>query len=883
MKHLRKQRKLLIKRSLRFRIFEWKKIEKKGKNRKGLTMNDKGLTKERLKKIVVKWQDKWRDADLFKSEIDRTRPKYYVLDMFPYPSGDMHIGHVRNYALGDALARFKRMQGYNVLHPIGFDSFGLPAENAAIKYKEDPRKWTERNILLIKKDLKRMGFDYDWNREVQTHRPEYYTWNQWLFLQFHKLGLVYRKKAPANWCPGCKTVLANEQVIDGKCWRCFKQVLQKELEQWFFKISDYAEDLLQDLKKLDGWPERVKKMQENWIGKSEGVFVYFKLKETGEPIPVYTTRPDTLFGVTFMVFASTHPKVWEMVKNTAYKKKVKKFIEKTVKKKDYLVSKEKEGLFIGKYAINPVNNEEVPVYIANFVLMEYGTGFIMAVPAHDQRDFEFAKKKNIPIKIVIQPENQETKEDKMREAFTDEGIMVNSGQFNGMKSGKAITKISDWLEKNNIGKRTIQYKLRDWLISRQRYWGTPIPVIYCDKCGIVALDDESLPVLLPTDVNFSGFGNPIETSSTFLQIDCPKCGTKARRETDTMDTFIDSSWYYLRFCDPKSYNKPFSKKNADYWMPIDQYTGGIEHAILHLLYSRFFTKALRDLGLVEFDEPFSKLLTQGMVLKDGTAMSKSKGNIVSPKEILSIYGADVLRFYMLSVALPESEIEWFDKGIPTAFKSINRVWDLVNAVIEKEKKEGKSDDKTGFYYIYIQALTQKIIEEVTEEFEHLRFSSAITSVFNLIDELREWISSGFSQIDLIKSSVRAIVLMLAPLIPHVCEELWRILGERDYVSVTPWPKIEHIKYDTKVLQTMSSYQKIEEDIKKIIKATKHIPKKAFIYVIPPEKEIYKELEDYLKRRLKIDVSIYALNDPKKYDPKNKAKQTKRERPGIYLE
>jgi len=693
-------------------------------------LSEEILTQEKLRTIEVKWQKEWTEKKLFKSEIDVDRPKYYVLEMFPYPSGEMHMGHVKNYSLGDAFARFKRMQGYNVLYPMGFDSFGLPAENAAIKHGEHPNDWTERNISLIKDGLKRMGFTYDWERKVRTHQPEYYKWNQWLFLKFYERSIAHRRETLANWCPNCNTVLANEQVINGKCWRCSSEVVLKELDQWFFKITDYAEKLLQDLKKLNGWPERVKKMQENWIAKSVGIAVNFKLEDTGETMPVFTTRPDTLFGVTFMVLAPEHLKVLAIVKGTPYEEKVRQFANKVLQDrfKRGAEDREKEGLFIGKYAINPVNGERIPIYVANFVVMEYGTGIIMAVPAHDQRDFEFAKKYGIPIKVVIRPEDRELKAEEMEAAFVEEGILVNSGQFDGVRSDEAIERISNWLEINHIGKRTVQYKLRDWLISRQRYWGTPIPVVYCQKCGIVPVPESSLPVMLPTDVIFTESGNPIETSKTFLRTRCPKCMGEARRETDTMDTFVDSSWYYLRFCDPKSHDKPFSVNNVKYWMPVDQYIGGIEHAILHLLYSRFFTKVLRDMGLVECDEPFSRLLTHGMVLKGGVAMSKSRGNVVPPNDMLQQYGADVLRLYILSIALPESEIEWSDEGVPSAFRFISRVWNLVNFAVRKteDAKGIGATSEIGFNDLYIQALTQRTIEEATAEFEQLRFSSAIT-------------------------------------------------------------------------------------------------------------------------------------------------------------
>ncbi len=663
------------------------------------------------------------------------------------------------------------------------------------------------------------------------------------------------------------------------------KVVLKELEQWFFKTTDYAEELLKDLKKLKGWPEHVRKMQESWIGKSEGVLVNFRLKDTNEIIPIFTTRPDTLFGVTFMVSAPNHPKVQELVMGTPFEERVKQFINTAFAQERFDISKEKEGLFIGKYAVNPVNNEEIPIYIANFVLMEYGTGFIMAVPAHDQRDFEFAKKYDIPIRVVIQPEGRELKPEEMKEAYVEVGTLVNSDQFNGVRSDEAIGKITRWLETNCLGNPSVQYKLRDWLISRQRYWGTPIPMVYCAKCGIVPLPEKDLPVTLPTDVIFSGFGNPIATSQTFLQTECPKCGGQARRETDTMDTFVDSSWYYLRFCDSKSDDRPFSRKNTEYWMPVDQYIGGIEHAILHLLYSRFFTRVLRDMSLVEFEEPFSKLLTQGMVLKDGAAMSKSRGNIVSPTDILQQYGADVLRFYMLSVALPESEIEWSAVGIPSAYRFLNRVWSLVNDVVEFEREamEKHPTETVSLNNKYINALTQKTIEGVTKEFEELRFSLAVTMIYRFIDVLREYVRLEGTDMGKIKESTKTLVLMLTPFTPHICEELWRILGEESYVSTASWPIVDCEGYDKEILHVMDKYNEVEEDIKNIMKATNISPKKIVIYIIPPELEKYSKLPAYLKRRLDVDIVVYATDDPNKNDPENRAKAAKKGRPAIYLE
>ncbi|HDD46401.1 MAG TPA: leucine--tRNA ligase, partial [Candidatus Aenigmarchaeota archaeon] len=617
-----------------------------------------------FKEFEVKWQREWEKTGIFKAK--PRGKKYYVLEMFPYPSGKLHMGHVRNYSIGDAYARFKRMLGYNVLYPMGYDALGLPAENAAIKHNACPKEWTYERIKEMREQQKRLGFSYDWSREIRTCDPDYYKWNQWIFLQFFKRGLVYRKKAPVNWCPSCQTVLANEQVIEGKCWRCKTKVTQKELEQWFINIRKYANELLKGLEKLKGWPERVKIMQENWIGKSEGAEIEFKIEGSNKSIKIFTTRPDTIYGVTFMVFAPEHPMVRELVKGTEYESKVEEFIERVraeslAERTDE--SKPKEGMFIGRYAINPVNGERVPIYIGDFVIYEYGGGAVMAVPAHDQRDFEFAKKHGIEIKVVIRPGDKELKAEEMERAYVDDGIMVNSGKFNGMHNREAMKKIVEYLEELGVGKAKVEYKLRDWLISRQRYWGTPIPIIYCEKCGVVPVKEEDLPVLLPDDVKFTGKGNPLQTSKTFLNVSCPKCGGKARRETDTMDTFFDSSWYFFRYCSPNTSNAPFDKEAVEYWCPVDQYIGGIEHATMHLIYARFFTKALRDLGLVSIDEPFTNLLTQGMVIKDGAKMSKSLGNVVDPGEMIEKYGADTVRLFILFASSPEKELEWSDKGI----------------------------------------------------------------------------------------------------------------------------------------------------------------------------------------------------------------------------
>ncbi|MFQ9894560.1 MAG: leucine--tRNA ligase, partial [Emergencia sp.] len=601
--------------------------------------------------------------------------------MFPYPSGKLHMGHVRNYSIGDVIARCKAMQGYNVLHPMGFDSFGLPAENAAIKNGVEPSKWTWENIHEMEDQLDLLGLSYDWDREVQTCNPDYYKWMQWIFIQFYNKGLAYKKENPVNWCPSCQTVLANEQVVDGCCERCKAPVGKKNLSQWYFKITDYADRLLNNLDTLEGWPEKVKTMQRNWIGKSIGAEIDFKIDETDKLLKVFTTRADTLFGVTYMVMAPEHPYVAELVAGTEYEEAVNAYLDKVQHMNDIertSTTNEKTGVFIGKYAINPVNNKKVPIFISDYVLMGYGTGAIMAVPAHDQRDFDFARKFDLEIIPVVNTDDPEIDVNHLEAAFAAEGTMINSGKFDGLNNRKAISAMIDWLEEAGIGKKTVNYRLRDWLISRQRYWGTPIPMIYCEECGWVPEKEENLPVLLPTDVEFTGKGeSPLTTSKTFAECTCPKCGKPARREMDTMDTFLDSSWYFLRYCDPKNDQIAFDKKKADYWMDVDQYIGGVEHAILHLMYARFFQMALYDLGYVGCEEPFRNLLTQGMVNKDGKKMSKSLGNVVSPEEIINKYGADTARLFILFAAPPERELDWSDAGVEGSYRFLNRVYRLV--------------------------------------------------------------------------------------------------------------------------------------------------------------------------------------------------------------
>jgi len=753
-----------------------------------------------FRKIEKKWQEFWQNNELYTVRADSGKAKYYCLEMFPYPSGKLHMGHVRNYTIADVIARYKMMRGFNVLHPIGFDAFGQPAENAAIKNKTDAELWTLKCINWMREELKRMGFSYDWNREISTCLPEYYRWNQWIFLKMFERGLAYRKAATVNWCSSCETTLANEEVIDGGCWRCGTEVTQKELEQWYLKITAYQERLLEDLGQLERWPERVLTMQRNWLGRSEGVEIYFRLKEVGRVIPVFTTRVDTIFGATYIVLAPEHPLVKEIIKGKSEEREVLAFIERVVKKTRIVRTAQdvkKDGVFTGAYAINPVNNEEIPIWVADYVLMEYGTGAIMAVPAHDGRDFLFAKEHNLSIRIVIEdPDRAGIKAEDMSEAYEGDGRQVSSAQFSGLPNTEAKIKIAGWMEKEGIGRRVVNWRLCDWLISRQRYWGTPIPVIYCKKCGVVPVPEEDLPVELPKNVKISGRGgSPLARINSFVEVKCPKCKHNARRETDTMATFFDSSWYFLRFCSARNNKEIFDKSEVKYWMPVDQYIGGIEHAILHLLYSRFFTKFFKDLGMVDFDEPFTNLLTQGMVLKDGEVMSKSRGNIVDPDGVIEKYGADTLRLFILFAAPPEAELEWNDRGIEGSYRFINRVWRLVEHSMFSRGKVGvkiTSDDK---------ALLRKmhsVIKKITQDMEGgFKFNTCIASCMELTNEIYK--STGEkveikneAQIEAINNLVR----LLAPFIPHVAEEMWQILGNKESIFRAKWPS-----YDENMLKT----------------------------------------------------------------------------------
>ncbi|MCC0635509.1 MULTISPECIES: leucine--tRNA ligase [unclassified Clostridioides] len=736
-----------------------------------------------FKQVESKWQKIWKDNDQYKMDTAQTeKPNYYTLEMFPYPSGKIHMGHVRNYSIGDVVARFKKMEGYNVLHPMGWDSFGLPAENAAIKHGIHPHKWTMENIEEMKEQLNLLGLSYDWDKEVATSTPEYYRFTQEIFLKFLEHGLAYKKKSYVNWCPSCETVLANEQVVQGACERCKSTVLKKDLEQWYFKTTEFAEELLNDLDTLDGWPEKVKIMQRNWIGKSTGADLVFDIDGTDKSMTVFTTRPDTTYGVTYMVLAPEHELVKELVAGTEYEADVEAFVQKmhTMTEIERTAADvEKEGMFIGRYVINPLNGKKVPLWIANYVLVEYGTGAIMAVPAHDERDRDFAEKYNLDIIDVI----------------TEDNKMINSEEFDGLDASEGFEGIINKLEKEGRGKRTINYRLRDWLVSRQRYWGCPIPVVYCDECGIVPVKKEDLPVLLPTDVEFTGKGeSPLTTSKQFMSATCPHCGKPARREVDTMDTFVDSSWYFLRYVDNKNEDEPFSKDLVNRWHPVDQYIGGVEHAIMHLLYARWFVKAFKSMGMVDFDEPFKNLLTQGMVLMDGSKMSKSKGNTVSPMDIIDEYGADTARLFVLFAAPPERDLDWSEQGVDGCFRFLNRVYRLVDELADVFKKdvefgELSSQDKDMRYTIH--STLKKVTVDLSEKFG---FNTAISALMELINDMYKYKELDNINEAVIKEGVQTIVTIISPFAPHLGEELWTMIGQEGSVFDIDWPK-----YDEKAL------------------------------------------------------------------------------------
>lgn len=747
--------------------------------------------------IEKKWQDVWEKEDAFKTVEDYDKEKYYVLEMFPYPSGKLHMGHVRNYSIGDVIARFKRLKGYNVLHPMGWDSFGLPAENAAIKNDIHPAIWTDSNIAEMHRQLQGLGFSYDWDREVATCKEEYYKWMQWIFIQFYNKGLAYKKDNPVNWCPSCQTVLANEQVVDGCCERCHTPVTKKRLSQWYLKITDYADRLLKDLDKMPGWPEKVKLMQKNWIGRSTGAEVTFEIENFSKKLQIYTTRPDTLFGVTYMVLAPEHPFVPELTNGTEYEAAVKAYQEECQHKSEIertSLTKEKTGVFTGCYGINPVNGKKVPIFISDYVMMDYGTGAIMAVPAHDQRDFEFAKKFDLDIVPVVDSQNPEIDINNLTEAFVAEGTMINSGKYTGMNNKEAIEEITKDLEVDGLGKAQVNYKLRDWLISRQRYWGCPIPMVYCEECGWVPEKEENLPVKLPTDVEFTGKGDsPLKTSKTFGETTCPCCGKKAVREFDTMDTFVDSSWYFLRYCDAHNSEKPFDKKKADYWMNVDQYIGGVEHAILHLLYARFFQMVMHDLGLVDAEEPFDNLLTQGMVIKDGAKMSKSLGNIVSPEEIQAKYGADTARLFILFAAPPEKELDWSDAGVEGSYRFLNRVYRLVQEYVNEIRGDFRGSETITIQSAEDKALNFQLnatVKKVTEDAGgRFSFNTAISSIMELVNALYKY-KQGEVNVPLMNDAIEKLILILNPFVPHITEELWNDLGHEDRVYQQNWPEFD---------------------------------------------------------------------------------------------
>ncbi len=808
-----------------------------------------------FQKLDEKWQKKWESAKSFEVEVDKKKPKFYLLEMFPYPSGHgLHMGHAFNYTIGDIFSRFKIMNGFNVLHPMGYDSLGLPAENAAIKEGTHPKDYTENSIKNFIRQQKALGLTYDWSRVLKTHDEEYYKWDQWIFLKMFEKGLVYKKKSPVNWCPKCNTVLANEQVHDGKCWRHEDTKVEvKHLEQWYFKITDYAEEL-SDFSKLENWPAMIKKLQKNWIGKSYGTEIEFKIND--EPWKIFTTRPDTLFGVTFLVISAQHSRLMEIV-TKEQKKQVEKFVDKLSSVSEEEIDQlEKEGVFTGAYAVHPLTGEKVPVWAGNFVLADYGSGMVMAVPAHDERDFKFAKKYGIPIKQVIEG-------DISKSAFVGSGKLINSGKFDGIENEEAKKNITAELEKKKLGKSVINYRLRDWLISRQRYWGTPIPMIECSHCGSVPVPEKDLPVKLPDSVKF-GKGNPLETDEKWISVKCPVCGKPARRVTDTMDTFVNSSWYYLRYCDSKNTKEIFDKKKTDYWCPVDFYIGGKEHACMHLIYIRYYTKFLRDLGLLKFDEPAVRLFNQGMLHgEDGNKMSKSLGNVIDPLDLISKYGADAVRMFLVSVASPDSNFNWSDKGFQGSVRFMKKVWNYFETV-----KIGKSDAVS-------ESKLNKSIKLITEDIENLKYNLAIIKLRFLFEGFKEEES---------RETLESFLKMFSVFCPHVSEELWAKIGNTDFVSLSEWPKVNEKKINDKLEKAEQSVEKTISDILnilKIIEDKKETGEKVYVYVMPFEKEFFDE--EKISARIGKPVKIFSTDDKKKYDPKEISKKTKFGKPGIYVE
>jgi len=807
-----------------------------------------------LGKIAKKWQKKWEEKEIFRVKEDPKKKKFFALEMFPYPSNKLHMGHLRNYSIGDALARYKRMQGFNVLYPMGYDAFGLPAENAAIQHGIQPDKWTLTNIGTIRQQQKEMGFSYDWSKEVITCKENYYKWNQWIFLKFYEKGLAYKKKAAVNWCPSCNTVLANEQVEDGRCWRCHNEVTEKMLEQWFFKITNYADELLDDIEKLEHWPERVKTMQKNWIDRKEWIDIDYEIEGTDKKVAVATTRPDTNFGATFIVIAPEHPllsKESNLI-SPKYRKIVDEYIEKS--KKETVEERvkggiKKTGAFTGLYCINNLTKKGMPVWVADFVLMSVGTGIVVGVPGHDIRDFDFAKEFKLPIVRVVVGPDGDTSEITRREQVQEEaGTMINSDFLNGLEIHEAKNKIMDYLEEKKWGRRAIRYKLRDWLISRQRYWGTPIPIIYCEKCGTVPVPFENLPVKLPLPekCKFTGKGNPLETCREFVETKCPKCHGKARRDTDTMDTFVDSSWYFLRYCSPEYEKGPFDKEAAGYWMPVDQYIGGIEHAILHLLYARFFIKALRDLGLANVDEPFARLLTQGMVIKDGAKMSKSLGNVVDPAEIYNKYGPDTARLFILFAALPEKELDWNDKGVNGSFRFLNKVYTLIEENSKNISLRRYDGHKLSSHDRYVLSRTHTTIKNVTGYFENFEFSLAIGRIMEFVDVLQKYKEKHEG---VFGEAVKSLALIMLPFTPHLSEEIWHLIKAGGFASMQKWPSFDESKVDKKAEAIAELPDNTRKDIIEILRLA-NIEKPKKITLIVAEKWKYDLMESLIEETAK---------------------------------
>jgi leucyl-tRNA synthetase len=806
--------------------------------------------------IERKWQGFWEGCELFHMDETSTKEKFYCLVMFPYPSGTLHVGHGRNYIIGDAVSRYKIMRGYNVLSPIGWDAFGLPAENAAIKGGIHPAIWTKNNIKAMRRQLHHWGVGYDWDREITSCDPEYYKWTQWIFLKLYENNLAYKKKAAVNWCPSCATVLANEQVVNDCCERCDTPVRQRDLEQWFFRTSQYAQRLLDDISLLEGWPERVKAMQANWIGRSEGVSIHFSLESSGTILTCFTTRPDTLYGVTFISLAPEHPLVKELVSGTPQEKAIMDFVDRI--RNQGMVERtaegvEKEGMFTGKYAMNPIDGNKVPLWVSNYVLMEYGTGAVMGVPAHDQRDFLFAKKYDLPIKVVIQPEDKELNASMMQEAYVDNGLQVNSETFNGIPNTEAIGKITEFLELRDLGKKTVTYRLRDWLISRQRYWGAPIPIVYCETCGVVPVPESQLPVILPEEVEFKTHGmSPLSEVGSFVHTTCPVCSGPALREIDTMDTFVDSSWYFLRYLSPMNNEWPFNREKVNAWLPVDQYIGGVEHAILHLLYSRFVTKVLFDLHLIDFQEPFNHLFTQGMIIKDGAKMSKSKGNIVNPDILIDKYGADTQRLYILFIGPPQKDAEWNDRGIVGAFRFLSRLWQKITSYEDVYTKVPRTDidiQKLSGEAKILYRQTNQTIKKVTEDMEtSWHFNTAVASIMELlnnVDSCNVVVPRHPAEeinFNVFRHTVECILLLMAPLTPHICEELWEVLGHKPSIFYQAWPT-----YDEDAIQ--------EEIVEIVVQVNSKIRGRLSVPV--------NMNDDELKMRVLSDERIAGLLDGKR--------------------